>query len=117
MNKVENPNIEEPSFQPVEVFETVESKTRREWAENSGDWSWQILKWLQGTRKNEISLAEVEGTKTYARCSELEKTALRFVASQAEQRHPPSYDDRIRLTERDFFLMKFVAGETFGHSE
>jgi hypothetical protein len=99
----------------VEVYENSSDRERRLWAENSGDWGFQVLLFLQGRRTNEITLSEVEGTKTYASCSELEKSSLRYVAGQAEQRHPPSYDDLLRLRERDDFLMRFVAGETLGH--
>jgi hypothetical protein len=113
--RTENQNIEEPSLQPVEVFERAEDRTRREWAENSGDWAWQVIKFLQGRRANEINLAEILTTKTYAHATEIEKASLRFVAAQAEQHHPPSEDDRIRLRERDNFLMRYVEGKTLGH--
>jgi hypothetical protein len=99
----------------VEAFETAEDRTRRLWAENGGDWAWQVLKFLQGRRKNEISLAEALTTQTYARSTQRERDALRFVAAQGELKYPPSDEDRRRLTERDDFLMRWVEGQTLGH--
>jgi hypothetical protein len=107
----------EPTTSMPEEFESPTDKFRRGWAENGADWSWQVLKFLQGRRINEISLTEIEQTKTFARATELEKSSLRFVASQAEQRNPLSYDDRIRLRERDDFLMRFVENKTLGHMD
>lgn len=101
--------------QNPETFENASDRFRRVWAENSGDWAWQVLRFLQGRRTNEITLSEVEGTETYKRSSASEQYALRFIAGQAEQKHPPSYDDRLRLRERDNFLIRFVEGETLGH--
>ena len=107
----------EASFTPVEVFESAETKSRREWAEAGGDWAWQVLKFLQGRRQNEISLSEILTTQTYMRSTQREKDALRFVATQAEQKHPITGEDRRRLKERDDFLMKFVAGESLGRGD
>ena len=88
--RVETQKVEEPSFQPIEVFERAEDRMRREWAENSGDWAWQVLHFLQGRRTNEIALSEVEGLKTFARSNAIEQASLRWVSAQAEQRHPLS---------------------------
>jgi hypothetical protein len=108
----------EPSIEIVrEDFVTPEEKFRMTWAESSGDWAWQICKFLQGRRINEVSLAEIEQTKTCARATEFEKSSLRFVAAQAEQRYPLSEDDRIRLRERDNFVMKFVNNRSLGHRD
>ena len=107
----------EPSFQPRESFENAGDHERREWAEHSGDWAFGVLRFLQGRRQNEISLAEVLTTQTYTRSTQREKDALRFVAAQSEQRHLVSDEDRRRLIERDSFLIKFVDGETLGHSD
>src|SRR5882757_1158330 len=104
---------ENQTFQPVEV-ETADEKLRREWADKSGDWAWQVLKFLQGHRKIEISLTEIVTPHTDARSTQREKDSLRFVAAQAEQYRSPSDENRRRLIERDDFLMKFVAGETLG---
>jgi len=100
-----------------EVFERAEDRERREWAENSGDYAFGVLRFLQGRRQNEISLAEVLTTQTYMRSTQREKDALRFVAAQSEQRHLVSDEDRRRLIERDSFLIKFVAGEHLGHQD
>jgi len=107
----------EPSFQPHESFENAGDRERREWAEAGGDWAWQVLKFLQGRRAQEVSLAEVLTTQTYTRSTQREKDALRFVAAQSEQRHLVSDEDRRRLIERDSFLIKFVDGETLGHND
>jgi hypothetical protein len=101
--------------QNPETFENSSDRFRRVWAENSGDWAFQVLKFLQGRRANEVALSEVEGTETYKRSSVQEQSALRFVAGQAEQKHPVSDDDRLRIIERDDFLIRFVEGETLGH--
>ncbi len=105
----------EPSFQPRESFENAGDRERREWAEAGGDWAWQVLKFLQGRRAQEVSLAEVLTTQTYARSTQREKDALRFVSSQSEQIRPISDEDRRRLIERDDFLMLYVEGKTLGH--
>ena len=115
--KVEIQNDVVATVSMVEHFESPTDKFRREWAENGADYSWQVLKFLQGRRINEVSLAEIERTKTFARATELEKSSLRFVASQAEQRNPFSYDDLIRLRERDDFLMRFTENKTLGHMD
>ena len=109
------PSVE--TISKIEAYEHPDTRMRREWAENSGDFAWQIIKFLQGKRSNEVSLIEVEQTETYKRSSELEESALRFVASQAEQQHPVSAEDRRRLIERDSFLIKFVAREHLGHQD
>lgn len=105
----------------VEHFDIAEEsagdKFRREWAEAGADYSWQVLKFLQGRRVNEISATEIERTQTFARADEIEKNSLRFVASQAEQRNPYSHEDRRRLLERDDFLMLYVNGKSLGHSD
>ena len=98
-------------------FELTVDRLRREWAETGADYAWQILKFLQGRRLNEISLAEVERTKTYERSAELEKSALRFVASQSERRYPLNDEDRRRLRERDNFLMEYVDGSALGYRD
>jgi hypothetical protein len=107
----------EPSAELVEAFESVEDRTRRKWAESGADWSWQILKFLQGRRVTEISLTEILTTQTYARSTLREQNALKFVASQAEQRNLQDEEDRRRLIERDIFLIRFIAGETLGHHD
>src|SRR5579872_4223347 len=104
---IESPNMEEQLFLPVEEFETADEKFRRRWAESGADWAWQICKFLQGRRINEVSLSEVEQTMTFARSDEREKAALRYVASDAAQLRPLSEDDRQRLAERDDFLIRF----------
>jgi len=109
------PSVE--TISKIEAYEHPDTRMRREWAENSGDFAWQIIKFLQGKRSNEVSLIEVEQTETYKRSSELEQSALRFVASQAEQRHAVSDEDRRRLIERDNFLMRYADGQTLGHQD
>jgi hypothetical protein len=100
-----------------EVFETPGEQFRREWAEHSGDWSFQVLKFLQGRRVNEVNASEIITTQTYARSLQPEKDALRWVAEQAEQLRPLSAEDRRRLIERDDFLMRWVDGKTLGHAD
>jgi hypothetical protein len=90
---------------------------RREWAAHSGDWTFQLIKFLQGRRVNEVSGEEIVKTLTYARCDELERAALLWVANQAENRRPLSGEDRRMLIERDDFLMRWIAGTTLGHGD
>ena len=73
--------------QAVEQFEelSAEDRFRSDWATVGADWSWQILRFLQGRRSNEIALAEIETTQLYARSTQREKDALRFVTAQVEQ--------------------------------
>jgi hypothetical protein len=116
-----NQRLDETKVEPVtsmpEVFENAGDKCRREWAEHSGDWSFQILKFLQGRRVNEVNASEIIKTQTYARSLQPEKDALRWVAEQAEQIRPLSAEDRRRLIERDDFLMRWVDGKTLGHAD
>lgn len=89
---------------------------RREWAENSGEVTHRLLNFLQGRRRLEITTAEIVRTQTYMHSSVAEKKSLVFVTAQASTCEP-NEDDRIRLVERDNFLMMFVRGETLGHSD
>jgi len=98
-------------------IETIEEKTRREWAESGADWAWGVLRFLQGRRINEVSVFEVEQTRTFENSSEAEQSSLRFVASESIQKYPPNEEDRRRLRERDDFLVRFAAGETLGHGD
>jgi hypothetical protein len=107
----------EATISMPEVFESAGDKFHREWAEHSGDWSFQILKFLQGRRVNEVNAAEIITTQTYARSLQPEKEALRWVAEQAEQLRPLSEEDRRRLIERDAFLLNWVDGKTLGHAD
>ena len=101
----------------LQIAATLEADNfRRTWAANSADWSWQVLKFLQGRRRNEISLAEIVTTETYARSTPQEKDSLKFVASQAQLLAPISEEDTRRLIERDDFLIGFVEGQTLGLS-
>jgi|ERR1035437_216817 hypothetical protein len=74
-----------------------------------------ILKFLRGTRliNNGLTELELEHTQTFARATETERQALRFVVAMTP-RHgsPPSTDDGIRSTARDAFLMRFADGES-----
>lgn len=112
----ENQNIE-PSHSVVEAYESPTEKYRREWAEHSGDWAFQVLNFLKGRRVNEVNVAEIITTQTYARSLQREKDALRYVAEQAENRRALLVEDRRRLIERDDFLIRWVDGETLGHSD
>jgi hypothetical protein len=113
-----DPIIEEPKVEPVvsPLGESAEETFRREWATAGADWGFQIMQFLQGRRVNEISLAEIEQTKTFARSSDKEKSALRFIAMQSEQWAPLSEEDVRRLIETDEWLMQYAAGETLGHA-
>src|ERR1700674_4903871 len=116
---LETSNIE-PSTESVElheVFETADEKFRREWNKAGADWAFWLLKFLQGFRRNEISLSEIVRTQTYAHSTPREKDALKFIAEQSEQHTPLSDEDRRMLIERDDFLVRHVARETLGHAD
>lgn len=98
----------------VEIFESAGDRERRCWAEQSGDWSFAVLQILQGSRRQEVSLAELELTKIYARSDQREADALRFVAAQVMHIRPLSETDRIILATMDNFLIQYADGETLG---
>jgi hypothetical protein len=100
-----------------EAFETPGDKFRREWAENSGDISFQICKFLQGRRVNEVTEVEILHTQTFKRSTPEEQSALLWVAKQAENYNPLSEEDKRRLIERDDFLMRWKDGTTLGHAD
>ena len=104
----------EPTIEPVELFELPAEKLRREWAAMGADWAWQVLKFLQGRRTNEVSVEEVQRTKTFSRATELEKKSLLFVAHEAQQSRVPTEDDLCVLNERDDFLIAFSEGRVLG---
>jgi hypothetical protein len=107
--------IPEPIVEPVEVFELPAERFRREWAALGCDWSWQILKFLQGRRRNEVREEEVMQTETFARATDFEKKSLVFVAQQAARTFVTPEEDSRALNERDTFLMAAVDGHALGH--
>ena len=97
----------------------AQNQERREWAEAGGDWAFQILAFLRGSRRLEITLGELKATQTYGRSTEQEKRALEFVTGQTEE-HPEIYvdgEDRRKLRERDDFLVRFANGEPLLRSD
>lgn len=102
----------------VEIFESAGDRERREWAEKSGDWSFAVLQILQGSRRQEVSLAELELTRIYARSDQREADALRFVAAQVMHIRPISEDDRVILATMDNFLIQYADGcAPIGHRD
>ena|ERR1700680_2097925 len=113
--RVENQNIE-PSFQPVEVFETVEDRTRREWAASGADWAYFIVRFLQEGRRLDIQPSEIVKTQLYGRSDDFEKHALDMVCATDHEIKPSPEDER-RLRTRDNFLMDYVDRKTLGHMD
>jgi hypothetical protein len=97
--------------------ESAEETFRREWAEAGADWGFQIMQFLQGRRVNEIALSEIEQTTIFARSSEKEKSALRFIAMQSEPHVSLDGEDERRLIEKDEWLQQYAAGDTLGHND
>lgn len=89
---------------------------RRLWAEHGADWAYQIVRFLQGRRKNEIDATEIQATDFFARCNEPERNALLYVCSSAEKMGVDT-DDSPTLRERDRWLMDYVDGAFLGHSD
>ena len=110
-------NVEHPSHELAEVFEPQQDKTRRLWAEHSGDYAFGVLRWLQGPRAMEVSLAEILTTKVYARSNQRERDALRFVSEQTIQASPLTPADARVLVDRDTFLMEYADNRQVGHAD
>src|SRR6266853_5964535 len=104
----------EPSFQPFEAYENAGDRERREYAEVGGDWAYFLVKFLQGTRRLEISSEEIVETQLYLRSNDVEKRALLFVCDSRNEIKPSS-DDKFRLQILDQFLLDYVESKTLGH--
>ena len=106
----------EPSFQPIEVFESADDKFRREYAEVGADWAYFLCQFLRGTRRLEISSEEIVETHLYRRSDDIEKRALFFVC-ESENEIKPSSDDKFKLQVLDQFLFDYLEGRTLGHAD
>ena len=106
----------EPSTEIVETFETVEDKTRREYASAGADYAYFIVQFLQGRRRLEIQPSEIVKTQTYARSDEIEKKALRIIC-ESDHEIPPSPEDELKLRTRDQLLLSYVEGRNLGHAD
>ena len=113
---VANLNIEEPSFQPVEVFERADEKFRREYAEAGADWAYFIVMFLRGRRRLDIQPAEVVQTHLFLRSSDAERRALLLVCETDNEIHPSPEDAR-RLREKDNWLDEYLSGRNLGHAD